>query len=67
MRGGNKTSFRIVFKRNNPFLFSKDYKDKLELLKEDLEANVVCHGAWVEHKDLLVGMVLHNMYIYYCI
>ena len=25
------------------------------MLKADLEANVACHGAWVEHKDLLVA------------
>ena len=25
------------------------------MLKADLEANVACNGAWVEHKDLLVA------------
>ena len=27
----------------------------MAMLKADLEANVACHGAWVEHKDLLVA------------
>ena len=37
------------------FFSFQDYKDKLDLLKADLEANVAIHGAWVEHKDLLVA------------
>ena len=41
--------FHVIF-----FTF-QDYKDKLDLLKADLEANVAIHGAWVEHKDLLVA------------
>lgn len=33
----------------------QDYKDRLELLEAELNAHVAQHGAWVEHKNLLVA------------
>ena len=33
----------------------QDYRDRLEMLELELNANVATHGAWVEHKNLLVA------------
>ena len=36
------------------------FQERLELLEADLKANVACHGAWVEHKNLLVAWHYRN-------
>ncbi len=35
--------------------FVQDYRDRLDALSSELESTVSLHGAWVEHKDLLVA------------
>ena len=39
----------------------QDYKEKLKVLEEELNTEVAVHGAWVEHKDLLVAW--HYRYV----